>query len=168
MQRRIQRLAKAARSSLAPRSGIEIEDKTYSLAFHYRRSLDPITAYRDVRDFLGDAPDAQGLDIEEGKMVVEVRPPSESNKGTVLRDIVEKHQIKSALVFGDDLTDVDSFRMLGQLKQEGLLEGYAVAVSDSGVPASLLAAANFKFTDAEAVEIFLTWMAALITDTKET
>lgn len=92
-------------------------------------------------------------------MVIEVRLPIEANKGTALKRVVEQRGLRSALVLGDDLTDLDSFNMLAQLQEETALQGLAIAVLAASTPAELLAAADYALADAEVVEIFLSWLA---------
>lgn len=163
--RQIKRLARSGKSLQALRPGIRFEDKTYSLAIHYRQAIDPGAARSSIMEFLETTSEARGLDIREGKMVVEARVPQGSNKGTVLRSVVESHGIKSVLVLGDDVTDIDSFRMLDQLRQENLVNGFSVAIPGTGAPSELLDAADFQLADTESVEIFLSWMAAEVAQT---
>lgn len=159
LKRQMQRLTRTARNNLSSRSGLLIEDKGLSVAFHYRQTSDPIKARDSVLEFLAKSPEARGLTIYEGKMVVEARMALPTNKGSALRRVVETRELKSALVLGDDLTDVDSFRMMTQLREEGVLNGISVAIQGLDTPSELLALADYNLSDTESVEIFLGWLA---------
>jgi small conductance mechanosensitive channel len=158
-KRRIRRLSRLAKDSFPSASGVFIEDKGFSLAFHFRRALDPAKARSEVLNFLSALPEARNLPIYKGKMVVEVHVPTESNKGTALKGVVESHGLKSALVLGDDSTDVDSFQMLARLREERFLLGISVAVLDSNTPSELSAVADYALPNTESVELFLRWLA---------
>jgi trehalose 6-phosphate phosphatase len=158
-KRQLQRLFKSARSKLGPKVGVMLEDKTVALAFHYRQATNPDGAREAIMDFLARSPDTRELVVYEGKMVVEVHVPVTTNKGTSLRSVVEAKGLHSALVLGDDHTDVDSFKMLGQLRQEGVLQGIGVAVLGSNTPDDLLGVADYTLADTESVEVFLMWLA---------
>lgn len=158
-KRQIQRLFKSARSKLGPKVGVLLEDKAVALAFHYRQASDPESAREAIMDFLAQSPDSKDLVVYEGKMVVEVHVPVTSNKGTSLKSVVEGKGLRSALVLGDDHTDVDSFKVLAQLRREGVLQGVCVAVLGSNTPPDLLGVADYTLADTESVEVFLMWLA---------
>jgi trehalose 6-phosphate phosphatase len=157
-KRQIQRLARAAKSRLASQSGVLLEDKGLSLAFHYRQAPNPNAAHQTVLDFLASAPDSKGLVIYEGKMVIEAHLPVTADKGLALKNVVESKHLASAILLGDDLTDVDSFKMLNQLRKNGVIGGIAIAVLGSSTPAELLSGADYYLSDVESVEIFLAWL----------
>jgi trehalose 6-phosphate phosphatase len=62
-----------------------------------------------------------GLRITVGRGVVEARPPIRADKGTAVRTLVEEYRPKKAMFMGDDTTDLDAFRELERLRQEGRL-----------------------------------------------
>lgn len=63
-----------------------------------------------------------GLRITVGRGVVEARPPIRADKGTATRRLVEEYRPRRALFIGDDTTDLDAFRALAALREEGVLE----------------------------------------------
>jgi trehalose-phosphatase len=93
-----------------------IEDKKTTIGFHYRlvnkkyveRMKKRFTAV--VRPFLG----KNAVAVQSGKMVFEVKPPVEWNKGKTVNYILGKHRGKDLLpVFiGDDITDETAFKAL--------------------------------------------------------
>ena len=162
VSRDIRRLVRAAKSALGPISGIVIEEKPFSVAIHYRQAIDRAGTRDAVLNFLDKSPHTRGLTLYEGNMVVEMQVSSEVNKGTAIQSVVEKHQIKTALVLGDDMTDVSGFNMLEHLRETTGLAGCNVAVMGRrrAAPPELISAADYQLDDTEAVEIFLAWMAA--------
>ena len=57
-----------------------------------------------------------------GRGVVEARPPIEADKGTAVRTLVEEYGPRRAMFLGDDTTDLDAFRELERLREDGTLE----------------------------------------------
>ena len=158
--RRVHALARAAKGKkgIAPKSGLVVEDKGLSLAVHYRQAPDSEAARDGILEFLARAPEARDFPVREGKMVVEVLLPLEIDKGMALKWVVEDRGLRSALVLGDDTTDVDSFRMLAQLRRSSDLQGLSVAVLGIATPDDLLSVADYELADPGAVELFLTWL----------
>ncbi|MDA0264094.1 MAG: trehalose-phosphatase [Chloroflexi bacterium] len=160
--RDLRRLARAAKSALNGISGIVIEEKPFSVAVHYRQAIDRAGAREAVSSFFETSPYSAGLTRYEGSMVIEMQVSTEITKGTALRSIVEEHKIKSAIMLGDDITDVDGFKMLDLLRESEGLTGCNVAVMGRRrmAPPELLSSADYQLEDPEAVEVFLAWMAA--------
>jgi trehalose 6-phosphate phosphatase len=95
------------RERLAPLDGVEIEDKRYSLALHYRRAERPRAAERAIRRAV--AAVARGARMIGGKSVVNVLPRSASDKGRALSRVREGLGCAAAIYIGDDDTDEDVF-----------------------------------------------------------
>ena len=135
-------------------SGLVMEDKGVSASIHYRLSPEPHRARSAILDVLGRIPEAQGLSITEGKMVVEIRPHVRVDKGTSLRQLVMEYGLKSVLYLGDDVTDVDAFKALHALTSEGLCVGLALGVLGQNTPVDIEQEADLLLDDvAEAEEL---------------
>ncbi len=93
--------------------GSLIEEKTYSLVWHYRKADIELGALRalelvhDVSTLIIN----QDLEIMEGKKVVEVKV-SGINKGNASSEFLHSHQTEFILAIGDDWTDEFLFREL--------------------------------------------------------
>jgi len=104
---------------LAAVPGLFFEDKNASLAVHYRLVApgDVARVEAEVRRTV-EALDVGGfLEIAEGKMVLEIRPRLDWNKGTAVDQLVRaEERLRGEAVFpvyvGDDATDEDAFRVL--------------------------------------------------------
>ena len=153
---RVREIAKAVERGITI-PGALLEHKGVSLSVHYRNTAEPDTARSDILDFL-DA-HARGMNIREGKMVVEVRPPVELSKGEAVRSFTRRKGLASALVLGDDRTDAEAFAVIREMRDTGAIHGLCVAVATADAPAELLASADYALADTAAVERFLTWLS---------
>jgi trehalose 6-phosphate synthase/phosphatase len=94
--------------------GAQVEAKSASLAWHYRRADREFGARQahELRMLLGDALSNQPFEVVEGKKVIEVRLRGVS-KALVARRVVADSDSEAVLVaIGDDRTDEDLFRAL--------------------------------------------------------
>lgn len=95
--------------------GSLIEEKTYSLVWHYRKAeieLGTLRALELVHD-ISTLISNQDLEIMEGKKVVEVKV-SGINKGNASSEFLMSHPTEFILAIGDDWTDEYLFRELPQ------------------------------------------------------
>ena len=93
--------------------GSFIEEKEFSLVWHYRRSDSELGAMRvlELIDELSNLTANLNLQILEGSKVVEVKS-SAINKGRAASRWIEKKQRDFILAVGDDRTDEDTFDVL--------------------------------------------------------
>jgi trehalose 6-phosphate phosphatase len=122
-----------------------VEDKGLTLSFHYRTAEDPEAAEAFLLRAAEQARD-DGLVPRFGRMVLEVRPPLQTNKGTAVRALLEGRGLTRALYAGDDSTDLDAFRALDDLEW-GVRVG---VVSDEG-PRGIVEAADVVVESTEAL-----------------
>jgi len=108
--------AAALRDALRDGPGIHVEDKTLSLAVHYRRAPDPDAARAHIlqaaRTCTTGSP---ALRLTGGKRVINVLPPVEWDKGRALQTILTRLRLPPGapiLYIGDDETDETAFRAL--------------------------------------------------------
>ncbi|OAV45913.1 bifunctional alpha,alpha-trehalose-phosphate synthase (UDP-forming)/trehalose-phosphatase [Lewinella sp. 4G2] len=93
--------------------GSFIEEKDYSLAWHYR-SIDRDLGHKRVREFrdmLAYLIQNQDLQVLEGNKVVEIKNAG-VNKGKATSHFVHKDEYDFVLGIGDDATDEDIFKAL--------------------------------------------------------
>ncbi|MGE0764462.1 MAG: trehalose-phosphatase [Bdellovibrionales bacterium] len=89
--------------------GIEIEDKGYSIAVHYRKSRTKRFAKSLILKSLAMlTPSAR---IIMGKCVVNIIPVGAPHKGIALLEVMRAAGVDSALYVGDDDTDEDVFAL---------------------------------------------------------
>jgi len=116
---RVQELEHRAKEELAP-MGAFVEEKGITASIHYR-NVPPEVGERSV-EFVKAEGERLGLRVTVGRGVVEARPPVRADKGTAVRTLVEEYRPRRAMFLGDDTTDLDAFRELQALHEEGLLE----------------------------------------------
>ena len=102
---------------LKPIGGVIIEDKGLSLSIHYRKVTEkniPFvekTVYSVIRPYLS----RKEILLGKGKMVIEVRPPLEWDKGKAIQWVLsqKQHTFPREMIYpvsiGDDITDEDAF-----------------------------------------------------------
>lgn len=122
-----------------------VESKPLTVAFHYRLTPDADAARIELERVAKAAVEA-GLRPRWGRMVLEIRPPLDANKGTAVRRLLAEHGLQRALYAGDDMTDLDAFRGL-----DGLELAIRVAISSAEAPTDLGAAADLVLGDPAAL-----------------
>ena len=137
------------------------ENKGVTASIHYRQAADPEAARQAIRRALDPLARQHGLRVTAGRMVVELRPPLDCDKGTSVRELAQRHHLASAVYLGDDHTDVDAFRALRELRAAGSCEGITVAVGHAEAPEALLASADITLASIAEVPAFLAWLLRL-------
>jgi trehalose 6-phosphate phosphatase len=123
-----------------------VEDKGPSIAIHYRQAGDPKAARAALLVALQPVATEAGLDLIEGKMVVELVPPGRSMKGAAVERLVGEHALEAVLYAGDDHADLDAFAALERLAAAGTV-AVRVAVHGDETPAALIDAADLVCSD---------------------
>jgi trehalose 6-phosphate synthase/phosphatase len=93
--------------------GAMVEEKEFSLVWHYRRA-DPDQGHQRAKELLDDLADyTRNIDLQvmEGKKIIEIRNAGIS-KGTAAMEWVKSCEPDFILAVGDDWTDEDLFRVL--------------------------------------------------------
>ncbi len=107
------RLARELRSQLAQYAGVLVEDKGLSLSVHYRLAQSPIVPQvEQVFDqVVSPSVQREEVKITRGKMVLEVRPNVDWDKGKAVHRIIQAQPPGSLPIFvGDDATDEAAFQ----------------------------------------------------------
>ena len=116
---KVQELESLAREELVPQ-GAFVEEKGITASIHYRNA--PPEVGEKCVAFARREGERLGLRITVGRGVVEARPPIHADKGTAVRTLVEEYHPEKAMFLGDDTTDLDAFRELENLREEGTLQ----------------------------------------------
>lgn len=122
--------------------GVKVEDKSGAFAVHYRKAPDEDRARAALREWARQAPD--DLETIWGKKVVELRP-RDISKGTAVAELAEKHQDRTPIYLGDDVTDEDAFKALEEEHEDAV----TVKVGDGET------AARYRLPDVDAVVEYL-------------
>ena len=149
-QEAIEELEKRARDELEP-LGAFVEEKGITASIHYRNAS-PEVGER-CKEFVEREGERLGLRITVGRGVVEARPPIRADKGTATRKLVEEYEPEKALFMGDDTTDLDAFRELEALRNEGMLsEILRIGVKSEEGPPEIVSESDLVVEGTEGVQ----------------
>jgi trehalose 6-phosphate phosphatase len=152
------RLADQARAEL-PGDDV-VEFKRLSVALHYRTAPE---AGEAVQAWAQRAADGLGLRTQNGRMVVELKPPVELDKGTVIAEAVG--DATCAWYFGDDISDVKAFEALrSRAERDPGFVAVCVAVANPETGHDLHAAADLTMDSPAALAEFLAAGLAILRD----
>lgn len=142
-------LAEQARTELP--EAILVEYKRLSVALHYRTA--PHLA-GTVERWGHEQAERLGLRIQGGRMVVELKPPVDQDKGMVITEGVS--DAGCAWYFGDDMSDIKAFDALRAREAvDPRFFGMCVAVANPETGADVSSAADLTLESPEAVAGFL-------------
>jgi trehalose 6-phosphate phosphatase len=159
--RRIHDFGREADTAEVRRKRVRLEDKGPIVAFHWRGAPDEDAA-RAAVDVIAERAQAAGLRTHWGRKVLEVRPPIRIDKGAGVNRLLTEvgPQIDSALYVGDDTTDLDAFRALTDLVQEGrLVRAVRAGVQSEEGPSQITAEADIVVDGPDGVRRLLTMLS---------
>jgi trehalose 6-phosphate phosphatase len=96
-------------AALAHYPGVDIEDKRFSLAIHYRKSRRKRDARRAIHEVVARLP--LTMRTIPGKLVINVIPEHAPHKGDALVAVRVQESVDTAIYVGDDATDEDVFEL---------------------------------------------------------
>ena len=130
---------------------VTLDHKGLSGTIHYRMAADPKAARATLLAALAGAPHP-GIEVRQGRMSIELRPAGVGDKGTAVRELARRHNLRGLVVLGDDVTDLDMFRAAAALRDAGAVTAAILAVGGHGeVPPDVIAAADATLPDPDAV-----------------
>jgi trehalose 6-phosphate phosphatase len=118
-----------------------VDDKHISVAVHYRGAPDPSAARRTLMAALEPIAASAGLEVMEGKMVLELVPADRPMKGGAVERLAGERALDAVLYAGDDIADIDAFAALDRLSERGVL-AVRVAVRGPETPEELVRRAD--------------------------
>jgi trehalose 6-phosphate phosphatase len=139
---------------LAGLPGIRVEEKSVSVAVHWRQAPDHAAAADLVRRATARVSHEVGLRLEPGKLVEELRPPINTDKGSAITALLAAHNELTMFAYaGDDLGDIPALRAVRDA------DGYALVI-DHGAETDprLLDLADETYQGTEA---FADWLEKL-------
>lgn len=138
------------RSKLSDIPGCHVENKELTVAVHVRRT--PTHRVDDVRQSVYETvTEHEGVRVDEGKQVFDIRPDISLDKGTTMAMLVDETPTEWQTVYlGDDTTDEDAFRAIQP-------EGIAIRVGTRTA-----SAANYRIPEQRQVASFVDWVATTV------
>ncbi|MGE3973545.1 MAG: trehalose-phosphatase [Bdellovibrionales bacterium] len=89
--------------------GVEVEDKEFSLALHYRKSRSKRAVKKELLQLVQNLEPTPRIVL--GKCVINLIPIGGPHKGMALLDVMSDANVKQAFYIGDDDTDEDVFSL---------------------------------------------------------
>ena len=124
-----------------------------SVAVHWRQAPDHGAAADEVRRVTARIAADTGLRLEPGKLVEELRPPIDVDKGSAISALIATEKLTTIAYAGDDLGDIAALRAVREA------DGYALVVDHgSETDPRLLELADQTY---EGTEGFADWLAEL-------
>jgi trehalose 6-phosphate phosphatase len=116
-------------------TGLRLEDKGPIQALHWRGAGDERTAEAHAHEIAA-AAGRTGLELRWGRKVLELRPAGGGGKDAAVAALLAADGVTAAVYAGDDRTDLDAFRRLRELVEDGDLEAAVCVgvVSDEAPP----------------------------------
>ena len=130
----LERFRAAAEAAVAGIPGARVEAKPGAVAIHFR--IRPEAA-QDVLSAVTPAAAEAGLDVRQGRMVIEVLP-ADWDKSRALADLVASTSAEGVVFLGDDYGDRGCFQYLAGLDRPHL----AVGVASEETPAEVFDACD--------------------------
>jgi HAD superfamily hydrolase (TIGR01484 family) len=139
--------------------GLRPEDKGPIQAIHWRGAADEERAEAFAREIAVEAERA-GLEARWGRKVLELRPVGGGGKDAAVSALLAAGGLDRAVYAGDDVTDVDAFRRLGELREAGeLVAAVRVGVLSAEGPAEIAEQADVTVPDPAGWLAILAWLA---------
>jgi trehalose 6-phosphate phosphatase len=150
----------AVAAQLAQTVGWAYEDKGATVTIHFRQrgqlgqNVDP----RQVKAQLQTVINPLKVEIHDAKQVLEIKPKGARTKGDAVTILTAAAPERARVVvfLGDDVTDVDAFRTIDELRAaDSPLRFVKVAVDSHEAPAALIEGADVVLDDQSQVEAVL-------------
>lgn len=154
----LDRVERMLRKQLGSIPGLQVERKKYAITVHFRRVLAAdLAAVEPAVDAVLAA--SAGLRKTHGKMIFEVQPDIEWDKGRAMIALLETLGLQAkddfVLYLGDDITDEDAFAALAARGN-----GLGILVRDAARDAARPTAAHYALTNTQEVQRLLEQLAA--------
>ena len=139
--------------------GLRREDKGPIQALHWRGSVDEAGAESRAHEIANEAGKA-GLEPRWGRKVLELRPLGGGGKDGAVASLLADEGLDRAAYAGDDRTDLDAFRRLRELAEEGRLStAVCVGMLSAEGPAELAEECDVTVEGLDGWLAILEWLA---------
>ena len=138
---------------------LRVEDKGPIQAIHWRGAEDVATIEVAMRSVAVDAGRA-GLEPHWGRKILELRPVGGGGKDAAVASLLAGDGLDRVVYAGDDRTDVDAFRRLGELRESGeLVAAVRVGVLSAEGPPEIAEEADVTVDGPAGWLAILDWLA---------
>lgn len=133
--------------------GVLVEGKGAAVTVHWRRAPG---AENWVTGRVAEEALRNGLVSHPGRASIELRPPLDIDKGTIVRELTAG--CRAACFLGDDLGDLPAFAALARRAHEDGTNVVGVAVRDAETASEVVAAADLVVDGPEGARAVLSWL----------
>jgi trehalose 6-phosphate phosphatase len=134
-------------------AGITIERKRAAVSVHFRQASDPSASGAALQPAIQQIARHEHLQLQPGRLVWELRPPIEIDKGAVLRRLAAAMQPAAIVYAGDDRTDAKAFLALRRMTD---VRTVAVGVRSPEVPDAVFVDCDLTVDGVPGVILLLT------------
>ncbi len=138
--------------------GVVFEDKGAGLVFHYRTLPHREKVRETILEEISRSSAARSFNIDKARAVIELRPPIEITKGSVLKEVIESYHLGAAVYMGDDVSDIGAFDTMHALSRSPAFKGLALGVVGEETPPNVAERADLLLRGVGEVEAFLKWL----------
>jgi trehalose 6-phosphate phosphatase len=110
-------------------AGVYVEPKGFTVTLHWRHAL---AEGPWAEAFAARQAEERGLRVYPGRLSLELRPPLDVDKGTVLRSLAGA--MRAVAVFGDDLGDLPAFAAARELAGQGVAVARIAVIDTESAP----------------------------------
>jgi trehalose-phosphatase len=140
--------------------GVIFENKRLSASIHYRQAPNQKKVGSVLIPLARKVAAAHNLRPTEGKLIVELRPSAEISKGTAMYHLRDEFDLAGMVFLGDDLTDVDGFDSLREIREGSAAATLAVGVLGPDSHSSVALTADVAVTGVQGVADYLERLVA--------
>jgi trehalose 6-phosphate phosphatase len=152
-------------TSLLSTKCISIENKRMTATIHYRLCPDHQLARRKILSAIENSRCAGNLRvIQDSKYGINLLPPVKGDKGTGVMDLIQRYDLRGCVYLGDDVTDIYAFRAIRVAASRPDFHGFAIGITGSEMPETLVDEADFTLNGVDDVELFLQWLSRTALD----
>ena len=139
-------------------AGLRTEDKGPIQALHWRGADDETRAEGQAHE-IAVAAGRAGLEPRWGRKVLELRPLGGGGKDAAVASLLAGERLGAAIYAGDDRTDLDAFRRLRELGEEGTLQtAVCVGIASPEAPPELREESDLVVDGPEGWLAILEWL----------
>jgi trehalose 6-phosphate phosphatase len=141
-------------------NGLRVEDKGATASVHYRQTTDPAATAERLHPILTKLAEQHGIGLHTGKMVFELRPPIDQDKGSAFRALISEFELDAAIYLGDDVTDAAALRAAQVMRPTTEVYTLGLGVRHPGdTPPAVLDYSDVLADGVDDVSSFLDWLS---------
>jgi trehalose-phosphatase len=152
---------RVVRRRLIAQPELEVELRGVLISISDRAAIDQQAAKDRLENLLRDLARPGQWKLVRRPGAIELVPDILPGRTSMVHSIIERYGLKSAIAFGDDTSDVETFTAIQESEATSQTSTITVAVGKDS-PENLLISSDCYLRDPEEAELFLSWLARTI------